>query len=205
MGFKTRKLCRQLFTAAFMLLLFLWCSSPLVKAADAYTLTVTTSGTGIGTVNSFPAGIACESGVSGGCSAVFTDLDPVTLTATSDWMSLFAGWSSPCSGTGDCVLTQNTDTGLAANFIPNLQAIVLGHSVVEYTTLTETYANADEGGTVAAHVYTFYEDLILNRPISIRFYGGVGSMYLTNVGFTTLQGTLEIQQGSVEVHSLIIQ
>jgi len=202
MEFKTRKIFSQPFAAAFMLLLFLWCSSPLVKAADAYNLTVGNTGSGGGDINGT---VTCTIGALGGCTTPLTDGTAVTLTANPDWKSTFDAWGTACSGTGSCALTLNADTLVTVLFSPNNQAVVLGHSVIEYTTLTETYANADEGGTVAAHVYTFYEDLTLNRPISIRLYGGVGSMYLTNVGFTTLQGALEIQQGSVEVHSLIIQ
>jgi|SRR6185369_1940562 len=201
------KILRISFTAAFVLLILLLLNPHPARSAD-YTLTVTPFGTGAGTVNSAPSGISCQSGVSGGCSAVFNNVDPVTLQASPDWESLFNVWGGTCSGTGDCVLTLTADSEVTATFSPNYQATVLGHSLVEYTSLNNAYVYANEGSTVAAHSYTFMEDLILDRPIFIRLYGGrEGTEYLSHLDsyFTTLQGTLDLQQGSVEIDSLIIQ
>ena len=61
-----------------------------------FTLTVVKAGTGSGTVTSSPAGITCGST----CSALFASGTSVTLTATADSGSTFAGWSGEgCSGT----------------------------------------------------------------------------------------------------------
>lgn len=59
------------------------------------TLTVVKSGTGSGTVISSPDGINCGST----CSASFTAGQAVVLTAAAASGSVFAGWSSSCSGT----------------------------------------------------------------------------------------------------------
>jgi hypothetical protein len=40
----------------------------------------------------------------------------VTLTATADTGSAFAGWSGDCSGTGDCVLTVDAAKSVTATF-----------------------------------------------------------------------------------------
>lgn len=213
MGSMARKIYRRSFIAAFMLMFLFSFSLPLIKAADAYTVTVTAGRTVPadlsvgGDVNSSPSGISCTDGSSGVCSYLFSDGIEINLAANPNWKSNFYGWGVPCTaaGTGPCVFTPGANSVINATFSPNYHATVLGHSVLEYTTLTEAYANADEGNAVAAHVYVFQEDLILNRAIPVILDGGKGDMYLTNVGFTTLQGTLEIQQGSVEVHSLIIQ
>jgi len=200
-------ICRQPLNAGLLLLILLLSYSLPSSSAD-FTLTVTPSGTGAGAVNSAPSGISCQSGVSGGCSAVFNDVDPVTLQASPDWESLFAVWGGACSGTGDCVLTLTADSEVTATFSPNYQATVLGHSLVEYTSLNKAYAVANEGSTVAAHIHTFTEDLILDRAIFMRLYGGrEGTEYLSHLDsyFTTLQGTLDVQQGSVVIDSLIIQ
>jgi len=189
-----------------MLLILLFSDSHSVLSAD-YTLTVTPAGAGVGTVNSAPSGIYCQSGVSGGCSAVFNDVDPVTLQASPDWKSLFNMWGGACSGTGDCVLTINADSEVTATFSPNYQAVILGR-LSGYATLSDAYAVANDSSTIAAHAYTFMEDLTLDRPIFIRLYGGrEGIEYLSHLDsdFTTLQGTLDLRQGSVEIDSLIIQ
>src|SRR5689334_16725043 len=117
----TSIICKQPLAAG-ILLLTLFLSYSLPSFSADYTLTVTPAGTGAGTVNSVPSGIACQSGVSGGCSAVFNDVDPVTLQASIDRKSLFTVWGGACSGTGDCVLTLAADTEVTAMFSPNYQA-----------------------------------------------------------------------------------
>ena len=66
-----------------------------------YALSVQRAGTGAGTVSSSPAGIDC--GVT--CSVSVDDGTAVTLTATADAGSVFAGWSGACTGTAACVVT----------------------------------------------------------------------------------------------------
>jgi hypothetical protein len=76
------------------------------------TLTVSKSGTGGGTVTSSPSGINCGST----CSAQFTQGTIVTLTASPDANSYFAGWSGACSGTGSCSVTMDANKSVTAMF-----------------------------------------------------------------------------------------
>ncbi len=81
--------------------------------SSAPTLTVSKDGTGNGTVTSSPAGIDCGST----CSAEFDSGTPVTLTATPESGSNFAGWSGAgCSGTGTCQITVAGAEGVTATF-----------------------------------------------------------------------------------------
>jgi alpha-tubulin suppressor-like RCC1 family protein/subtilase family serine protease len=77
-------------------------------------LTALKNGTGNGTVTSVPTGIDC--GID--CDEAYSSGVIVTLTAVPDAMSLFAGWSGACSGTGDCVVTMNSDISVTATFSP---------------------------------------------------------------------------------------
>jgi hypothetical protein len=80
---------------------------------STYTLSVSKSGDGSGTVASSPAGISCGSG----CTSAYDEGTTVTLTAAADTGSTFSGWSGGgCSGTGACVVTMNADTGVTAAF-----------------------------------------------------------------------------------------
>lgn len=192
-------------TVAFKLLFLLFVSSPLVTPVAAYTLTLTNPMAGSGDINGT---VSCTIGPTDQCITTVTNGTELTLTASPDWKSLFDGWGTPCSGTGSCVFTLNADTEVTARFSPNYQTKVLGMSMVERASLTDAYADANGGNTIAAHVYTFMEDLTLDRPIFVKFYGGrEGTEYLSHLDsyFTTIQGVLEIQLGSIEIDSLIIQ
>ncbi len=88
-----------------------------------FTLTVTTSGSGSGTVSSSPAGINCGTV----CSVSFAGGTAVQLTATPSQGSSFVGWGGACSGTGSCHLTLNSNQSVTAAFstsgVHNIQAI----------------------------------------------------------------------------------
>lgn len=87
-----------------------------VTAANP-TLTITTSGTGAGTVGTSLPGTSCGSG----CLS-FAAGTAVTLTVTPSTGSTFAGWSGACSGTGGCIVTLNSSEAVTAAF--NLAASV---------------------------------------------------------------------------------
>jgi len=81
----------------------------------AYTLSVSRSGKGVVTSN--PEGIGCGVKSGGSCSGKFAQGTPVTLTATPDPGSTWAGWGGACSGTAlTCTLTISGSTSVQANF-----------------------------------------------------------------------------------------
>jgi hypothetical protein len=83
-------------------------------------LTVTMAGIGGGSAASSPIGIACAPT----CGATFESGTAVTLTATPDAGSVFAGWSGACTGTGTCTLTMNAAKSMTATF-----ALLVSHVV----------------------------------------------------------------------------
>ncbi len=78
------------------------------------TLTVTTAGSGTGSVTSWPSGINCPSS----CSNSFGSGSVVSLAATPSPNSVFTGWGGACSGTGSCAVTLNSVQNVIANFGP---------------------------------------------------------------------------------------
>ena len=84
-----------------------------VNALLKYTLTVSDTGLGSGTVTSSPAGIDCGSA----CSASYVSGTTVTLTATPGSSSGFGGWSGCDAVSGNsCTVKMNSARSVTANF-----------------------------------------------------------------------------------------
>jgi Divergent InlB B-repeat domain len=99
----------------------------LFNLITTYTLTVTRSGTGSGTVTSSPAGINCGST----CLATLSSGTAVTLSAIPSSGSTFAGWT----GNADCAdgsVTVTSNMGCTATF--NASGYALTTSVVNEVT-----------------------------------------------------------------------
>ncbi len=103
------------------------------------TLSVTKSGTGSGTVSGNPAGISCGAT----CSQSVTPGTAITLTATPDVGSSFAGWGGACSGTGTCAVTVNAATSVTAMFSSNPSLMML--SITKDGTGSGTVTSAPAG------------------------------------------------------------
>ena len=81
--------------------------------SQGFTLTVSRTGIGSGTVTSSPPGIDCGTS----CSATYPSGTAVALTATPAPGSTFAGWSGGgCLGTGACAVTMTAATTVTATF-----------------------------------------------------------------------------------------
>ncbi len=81
--------------------------------APKFKLKVVKAGTGTGKVTSSPAGIDCGAT----CEHEFSEGTVVTLTATPEGGSSFAGWSGAgCTGTGTCQVTMTAAKEVTATF-----------------------------------------------------------------------------------------
>jgi hypothetical protein len=89
----------------------------IIKIGSSYTLQVSKSGTGRGTVTSSPAGIDCGDN----CSHLFPDDTTVVLTATPEAGSYFAGWTGCDNITSDnaCIVNMNAPRTVGAAFEQN--------------------------------------------------------------------------------------
>jgi hypothetical protein len=76
------------------------------------TITATLAGSGTGSVSSVPAGINCGAT----CAAQFDLGTTVTLSATATGGATFTGWSGPCSGVGNCVISVSAAATAVATF-----------------------------------------------------------------------------------------
>ena len=88
------------------------CISVVDNSSDI-TLSVQLTGTGGGSVSSDPSGIVCGAD----CSEVYLAGTSVTLTATPQAGSVFAGWGGACSGSvTTCQVTTNQSLSINASF-----------------------------------------------------------------------------------------
>ncbi len=137
--------------------------------ANAYTLTVSKSGTGTGAVTTSPTGTNFAAGT------------VVTLTAATDANSTFTGWSGACSGTATaCQVTINANTAVAATF--TLKSYTITASAGTGGTITPSGSTSIASG--ASQTYTISPQAghrIRYVSIDGRNYGALTSYIFTNV------------------------
>lgn len=172
-----------------------------------YTVSLLFAGTGTGWVTSFPVGIQCNVN----CSASFNAYFPVTLTPTADQYMIFSGWSGGgCTGTAPCTLVLSGATTVTATFDQDIthSAYVPGAvpgSGTYYPTLQTAYNAAVDGATVSAWAITYAENLNADQAKSIVLKGGYDQTYTSQIGYTTLDGSLTISLGKVTIDRIIIK
>ena len=108
-----------------------------------YTLTVSKTGTGNGTVTSSPSGITCGTD----CTESYNDGTTVTLTANQDANFSFTGWSGACTGTGTCTVTMNNQKNVNADF-------QLNYSDISISPTSYSFANVKINTTSPSKVFT---------------------------------------------------
>jgi len=120
-----------------------------------FLLTGILNGTGSGNLTSNPAGLNCGSQGTV-CSVDFAAGTAVSLTATADSNSNFGGWSSACSGAGNCSVTMTADHQVSATFNldPSL-SLSLGGNAAGAGTVTSSPAGINcqlsQGGACQAY------------------------------------------------------
>jgi hypothetical protein len=167
-----------------------------------YTLMVSKSGAGSGTVISSPAGINCGST----CNAQFNPETAVTLSATADSGSTFTGWSGGrCTGTGTCTVTMDSNINVSASF--STATYTLSVSVIGSPggKVASSPAGIDCGSTCTANFNNGTEVTLIATPATAwglagwgGACGGIGNCSVTlnanasvSAAFTTLFSTVE--------------
>lgn len=117
---------------------------------QVFTLSVLRTGTGGGTVTSYPAGIDCGSS----CSTSYLQGTSVTLTATADANSTFAGWNGCDSISGNqCTVIMNTSKSVTATFnavTPQIFTLTVTKAGTGNGTVTSSPSGIDCGSTCSA-------------------------------------------------------
>ncbi|MDI6793281.1 MAG: putative Ig domain-containing protein, partial [bacterium] len=127
-----------------------------------YPLTVTKAGTGSGTVTSLPAGISCGFD----CSETYTHGTVLTLTATPDVSSIFAGWSGACPDTETtCEVIMDAARSVTATFAIKTYTITSAAGTNGTITPTETVTvnhGANQTFTITPNVNYHAVDVLVD-------------------------------------------
>jgi len=112
-----------------------------VASKSICTLTITKKGAGAGTVASSPAGTMFSAGTA------------VTLTATPDSNSTFAGWSGGYVGSAtSCIVAMTKDVGVTATF--NLKTYTIRSSAGRGGSISPSGSISVNAGTYKTFVFT---------------------------------------------------
>ena len=163
-----------------------------------YSLSTSLAGSGGGSVNSTPSGIACTSGT---CQANFNAGTSVTLSEAPGSTSTFSGWSDPCTASsGDCIVAVTADTSVTATFNAAPKAMI---GSTGYTSLATAYAAATNNAEILLLDTELLENLTMNRGIAILLKGGYRADYLGRSGQpTVVKSFVTIGSGSLTVDGL---
>ena len=176
----------------------------IIVTPPVYSLTITKTGSGSGTVTSSLAGIDCGTD----CTETYDEGTVVTLSAIPDAGSTFTGWTGGgCSGSDDCTVTMNADTDITATFdaCSNPPARIDGATPVYYSTLQSAYDAAVDGDIIQSQAARFTEDFNINRNVSVILEGGYDCDYTTNIGKTILKGNMTTIDGTVEIGGFVME
>ena len=106
----------------------------LTYTPPAVSLSVSKTGSGVGTVTSNPAGISCGTD----CDEPYASGSSVTLTPTPATGSSFAGWGGACTGTGACTVVVDSAKAVSASFTDIAKPTVSITSPSNNATLTNS-------------------------------------------------------------------
>lgn len=171
-----------------------------------------TAGKGGGSVHG-DGGIACSgtgsdpAGMSGTCQAEFLSGTNVSLHQTPDSDSTWATWTGPVPGCGSaqsCTLVMNGIQNVTLTFPYAFMSKVIS-SNHGFESLNLAYGDASPVDSIYGRAVTFTEDLTLGGNKAITLLGGRDAWYLPLDAWTTLQGKLTIQGGSLSVERLAIK
>ena len=154
---------------------------------NQYDLTIIPVGDGSGVVSSDPLGIDC--GVD--CVETLNHGTVVTLTGIPDAGSVFNGWSGPCTGNDECVVTMTDFITATAEFLDDSNVGL---------TIDSTTIDLSEGGVT--DVYTISLNTNPTAPVTVTFGTDanvypIGEIVLTNSEPQTITVT-SVDDGLVE-------
>ena len=154
---------------------------------DSFSLTVTKSGNGAGTITSSPAGINCGAT----CNANYNSATAVALSVTPANGSFFSGWTGACSGIGStCIVSMDGNKNVGASFTLNTYTLTIISSCGGTVTSTPAGINCVDGSGACSALFNYNTPVNLTAiPFNGGSFGGwAGACTGTNTCNTIMDG-----------------
>jgi YVTN family beta-propeller protein len=170
---------------------------------NLYSLNITKSGTGTGTVTSLPSGISCGT-TCNATNAMFAEGEAVVLYEFPSSNSGFVGWGG-CTRVDDyCAFSMLSDKSVSADFIS--EPLVKNQNTgVAYGDLQAAYNEAKVNHVIRARNTLPASGLSLNKATSLNIEGGYDHDYSSCVGVTTIFGLVDVKLARLNVRGLAIK
>lgn len=176
-----------------------------VFVLNQYQLTAAKAGNGLGKLTSAPTGIDCGND----CTEVYLHGSLVTLTASADPSSTFAGWIGACTGADPaCSTTMDTAKSVTAIFILNQYSLTLTKTGNGVGKVVSVLSGIDCGSACSA-IYPHGATLTLTAMAALgsTFTGWQGACTGTA---TTCTVTMDAAKGVTAIfvlnqYSLVVQ
>jgi subtilisin-like proprotein convertase family protein len=177
-----------------------------------YALTVNVAGTGSGTVTSIPqvsGSISCMKDSSANCTGSFASADLIALKSSD---SIFSGWSQDCSGTSTCTFNpMNANRSVTATFNTTPPFFLYSAGIyATQSTLQDVYSAVPGNAVILMQSTIPAGGLIAaSAPAkTVTIKGGYDADFApnpSNTSFTTVQGKLELRNGTLNVQRVKVK
>jgi hypothetical protein len=165
------------------------------QVAIMFALQLGFSGTGGGSVNSLPGGLACTGGL---CSASFIQGSSVTLVQLPDSNSLFSGWSGACTNlTGNCVVAMTGPRSLTSAFTASAPLRLVGSTTTDFALLQGAYDAAQSANVIQGRDVVLTGDLVAGTAKTVTINGGYDPAFASRAGNLVLNGKMLVRSGKV--------
>ncbi len=176
------------------------------------TLTVTSSNPSSGA--SITVSPTDNSGLGSGTTQftrIYNNYTAVTLTAPSTaGGNSFGSWSGCDSASANtCYVTLNANrTVMAIYMTPTASPVIRVENSITvgtYSTIQSAFNATVNDDIIEMHAMTFNESPNFHSNFSVLLKGGYDSSFSSQVGVTTIHGTLTVGAGTITVENLIVQ
>lgn len=153
--------------------------SPSFRPPTTLGLSLSSVGGAVGTVRVDPPGSLCAISGTGSvqCDQVYAPADVVTLTATPEPGSIFAGWSGDCFGVSPCIVAMSESRNVSA-FFARFQTITVNMASVANGSGSVAFSPALPGCTVSPGVNTScLRSVAHGEPVTLTATPAAGSAF----------------------------